>query len=130
MSLVEQLSLLATRIGAEIKGLVRPEHPGLARAWVNFGYVGGAVQLHAAYNIASVTRLDKGRYRVIFATAMPDANYCWTALVRSNTNSRTQRFAIVRASSDKKSEQFVDLCCASSGGTFADSTEINVVVYR
>ena len=48
MSLVAQLSALATRIGTEIKGLIRPDHPGLARAWVNFGYVNGSVQLRAA----------------------------------------------------------------------------------
>ena len=66
MSLVAQLSALATRIGTEIKGLIRPDHPGLARAWVNFGYVGGAIQLRAAYNVAAVTRLGTGRYRIEF----------------------------------------------------------------
>mgnify|MGYP000179075902 CR=1 FL=1 len=84
MSLVAQLSALATRIGNEIKGLIRPDHPGLARAWVNFGYVNGSVQLRAAYNVASVTRLAAGRYRIQFETAMPDAKYCWVATGRSN----------------------------------------------
>ena len=75
MSLVAQLSALATRIGNEIKGLIRPDHPGLARAWVNFGYVNGSVQLRAAYNVASVTRLASGRYRILFETALPISAY-------------------------------------------------------
>ena len=48
MSLVSQLKTLATRVGTEIKGLVRPDHPGLARAWVNFGYVGSAIQISSS----------------------------------------------------------------------------------
>ena len=33
MSLASKISALAIRLGREIKTLVRPEHPGLARAW-------------------------------------------------------------------------------------------------
>ena len=64
MSLASQLSVLASRIGNEIKGLIRPDHPGLARAWVNFGYANGSGQLRADHNVASVTRLAAGRYHV------------------------------------------------------------------
>ena len=76
MSLASQLSALASRIGNEIKGLIRPDHPGLARAWVNFGYANGSVQVRAAHNVASVTRLATGRYRIAFETAMADTGYC------------------------------------------------------
>ncbi|NCP41637.1 MAG: hypothetical protein COZ79_00055, partial [Hydrogenophilales bacterium CG_4_8_14_3_um_filter_62_83] len=88
MSFATQLSALAIRIGTEIKGLIRPEHPGLARAWVNFGYVGGAIQINASHNVSGVTRLAAGRYRVTFVTPFADTDYCWLAFARSNTNSR------------------------------------------
>lgn len=130
MSLVAQLSALATRIGTEIKGLIRPDHPGLARAWANFGYVSGAVQLHAAYNIATVTRLGTGRYRIAFESPMPDAKYCWVATGRSNTTSGTIRFAAARGTTDGKAEAGLEIVCISSSGSLADTPEISLVVYR
>lgn len=130
MSLVAQLSALATRIGTEIKGVIRPEHPGLARAWANFGYVGGDVQLRAAYNVASVARLGTGRYRILFETPFPDAKYCWVATGRSNTASGTIRFAAARGTTDGKTDAGLEIVCISSSGSLADSIEISLVVYR
>lgn len=130
MSLVAQLAALATRIGAEIKGLIRPDHPGLARAWANFGYVGGAVDLRAAHNVASVVRLATGRYRVAFATPFADTDYCWVATGRSNVATGTIRFAAARSTTDGKTTTTLDIVCVSGAGSLADSTEINLVVYR
>jgi hypothetical protein len=61
---------------------------------------------------------------------MPDADYCWVALARSSTDSGTQRIAIARASADQKTAEYVDVSCATMATSFADSTEINLVVYR
>jgi hypothetical protein len=130
MSLASQLSALATRIGNEIKGLIRPEHPGLARAWVNFGYANGNIQLRAAYNVASVTRLAAGRYRIAFDTPMPDAKYCWVATGRSNTTGNPIRFAAARGTTDNKTETGLEIVCTSSSGSLADSLEVSLVVFR
>lgn len=130
MSLASRITALASRIGLEVKTKIDSTHPGLARAWVCFGYVGNQVVLRAGHNVAGVTRTAAGRYRVTFATAMPDANYCWTALARSSTNSGTQRFATVRATTDEKTAQHVDVRCTTAGGLATDSTEINLTVYR
>jgi hypothetical protein len=130
MSLASRISALASRVGLELKTKVGTTHPGLARAWVCFGYVGNQIVVRASYNIASVARMGTGRYRVSFATAMPDTNYCWTALARSSTNSSTQRIAIVRSTSDLKTAQYVDISCATTSASFDDSTEINLTVFR
>lgn len=130
MSLASQLSALASRIGLEIKAKINAEHPGVAKAWVCFGYVGNSIVIRSGHNVASVTRLAAGRYRVHFATPFPDTNYCWTALARSSVDSGQQRIAIVRASSDRKTAQYVDIACATAASSFADSTEINLVVFR
>ena len=130
MSLVAQLSALATRIGTEIKGLIRPDHPGLARAWANFGYVGGAVNLRATHNVASVSRLAAGRYRITFATPFVDADYCWVATGRSNVATGTIRFAAARSTTDGKTATTLDIVCVTSAGSLADTTEISLVVYR
>ena len=65
-----------------------------------------------------------------FAGAMPDDHYCWTALARSSSNNSTQRLAIVRATSDQKTPEYVDISCATTSASFADSTEINLMVLR
>jgi hypothetical protein len=130
MSLAARIAALAGRIGIEVRTKIDATHPGLARAWVCFGFVGNQIVVRAAHNVAGVTRTAAGRYRITFATPMPDADYCWTALARSSTNSGTQRLAIVRASTDQKTAQYVDLSCATTAASFDDSTEINLVVYR
>jgi len=130
MSFATQLSALAIRIGTEIKGLIRPEHPGLARAWVNFGYVGGAIQINASHNVSGVTRLAAGRYRVTFVTPFADTDYCWLAFARSNTNSRNQRMAIARSTTDAKTTAYVEVICATAAGSLADTTEVNLMVFR
>ena len=130
MSLATHITALASRIGLEVKTKIDASHPGVAKAWVCFGYVSNQVVIRAAHNVASVTRLGTGRYRVTFAVAMPDANYCWTALARSSTNSGTQRIAIVRSSTDQKTAQYVDISCATTSASFDDSSEINLTVYR
>ena len=130
MSLVSAIAALASRIGFEVKAKIDASHPGVARAWVSFGYVGGQVVIASSYNVASVVRTAVGRYRIHFAVTLPDANYCWTALARSSTNSGNQRSAIVRSTSDLKTEQFVDIACGTSSASFDDSSEINLVVYR
>lgn len=129
MNLAQRIGALASRIGLELKSRIDARHPGVARAWVCFGYNGNQVVMRAAHNVASVTRTAAGRYRVTFATAMPDANYCWTALARSSSNSGAQRLAIVRSISDQKTAEYVDLSCATSSSSFSDSTEINLVVF-
>lgn len=130
MSLASRISALASRVGLEVKTKIDATHPGLARAWVCFGYVGNQIVVRSSHNVASVTRTSTGRYRVTFATAMPDANYCWTALARSSTNSGTQRIAIVRSTTDQKTAQFVDISCATASASFDDSSEINLAVFR
>lgn len=130
MSLATQLAALVSRIGTEIKGLIRPDHPGLARSWVSFGYGNSNVVIASGYNVARVTRTAKGRYRVTFAWPLADANYCWVALARSTSDSSTQRFLTVRATKDEKNASTLDLSVTTSGGSAADSSEINLVVYR
>jgi hypothetical protein len=130
MSLSDRIASLAARIGIEVKSKIDGSHPGLARAWVSFGYVTGQMVMHSTRNVVSVERLATGRYRVHFTQPMPDTSYAWIALARSSTDNGTQRIAIARASADEKTVNHVDVACATMATSFADSTEINLVVYR
>ena len=130
MSLASRITALASRIGLEVKTKIDASHPGVARAWVCFGYTGSQVVIRASYNVASVTRLATGRYRVSFASAMPNADYCWVASTLKNTTILgLQRIALVRASVDTKSAQHLDVSCASSTAA-TDADEFNVTVFH
>lgn len=50
-----------------------------ARAWVNFNGT-GTVAIRASGNVSSITDNGAGDYTVNFTTAMPDANYSWSAI--------------------------------------------------
>ena len=130
MSLAARISALTVRLAREIRTLVRPGHLGLARAWVSFGYVDGTIRIAAAHNIANVTRQATGRYRITFATPFADANYCWIAFARSPVNSGTARMALARQTSDAKTPRTIDVACATGSTSFADTSEMNIVVYR
>lgn len=130
MSLATQISALASRLATEIRSLVRPEHPGIARAWVSFGHIGGSIQIGASHNVAGVTRLAAGRYRISFATPFADANYCWLAFARSSANTGTTRTALARSTSDAKTADYVEVICATGNTSLSDTTEMNLVVYR
>ena len=130
MSLASQISALANRVATEIKTLVRPDHPGIARAWVTFGYTGSTIQIRGSHNVSGVTRLATGRYRITFATPFVDTNYCWLAFARSSSNSGSSETSRVRSTSDAKTPNYVDVLCATSNTKFADTTEMNLVVYR
>ena len=54
MSLASSIAALAARIGFEVKTKIDATHPGLARVWVSFGYVGGQIVIGSAHNVASV----------------------------------------------------------------------------
>jgi hypothetical protein len=129
MSLASRIAALASRVGLEVKTKIDATHPGVARAWVCFGYVGGQVVIASAHNVASVVRTAAGRYRVHFAVAMPDtttagrrspaaaptpASSAWPSCVPAPTQDRPVRRHLV----------------ATAASSFDDSSEINLVVYR
>ena len=55
------------------------------RAWVNFQGT-GTVAIRASGNVSSVTDNGTGDYTVNFATAMPDADFCYTHAYTSEIN--------------------------------------------
>lgn len=140
MALTAQLSRLCLRIADEINERVRSNHPGLARAWVSFGVQKNHVRLRSAHNVLQVVRLRKGHFRVRFSEPMSHAHYCWQAVARSPSGSAHGRGwlgllfpvfqpPILVVSATFKSADALDLVCTTLKGRYADSTDINLVVY-
>jgi hypothetical protein len=55
---------------------------GSAKAWVNFNGE-GTLAIRASFNVASVTDLGTGYYRINFTNAMEDDNYSVAAMINS-----------------------------------------------
>lgn len=130
MSLFQKISELASAVGAELKSRITPYHPGVAKAWVCFGYVGDQMVIRAAYNVAGVSRLAAGKYRVDFARPMPDAKYAWQAFARQAGGQSSLQFAAARSTVEAKTADYLEMICVSASGTLADSPEMNLMVLR
>ena len=48
---------------------------GIAKAWVQFSYIGGTLTINNSFNVSSFTRNSTGNYTITFTTNMPNANY-------------------------------------------------------
>lgn len=130
MSLVQRISDLATAIGAQVKARLTADHPGVAKAWVCFGYVDDQMVIRAAYNVQDVTRTGAGKYRVNFATAMPDAKYAWHAFARQGGGQTSLQFAAARPTAEAKTADYVEVICVTASGTLSDTPEMNLMVLR
>jgi len=58
------------------------------RAWVNFNGT-GTVAIRDSGNVSSITDQSTGDYTINFTTAMPDANYCFTAMAQVTFTNET-----------------------------------------
>ena len=107
----------------------------LCRAWVNFSGT-STVAIRASFNVSSITDNGTGDYTVNFTTAMPDANYCLTALVNatSSTN-RTGRIGAFgngseTALSSTYSTTAVQLKSFDEANSGVDKFLVSVAIFR
>jgi hypothetical protein len=130
MSLASSIAALAARIGFEVKTKIDATHPGIARVWVSFGYVGGQVV------IAARTTSPAWCARRRVGTACISLWRCRMRITAGRHSPAaaptpaSSALALVRTSSDLKTAQYVDISCATAALSFDDSSEINLVVYR
>ena len=134
MNLAHHITDLAQRLALELKTRITADHPGVSKAWVCFGYEGtgskASLVVRASFNVNSVTRLSTGQYRVTFVNPMLDASYCWQAFARNAGSQSSMKHAGARATAEAKTAQFVELICTTSNGTLADTSEMNLTVWR
>jgi hypothetical protein len=102
------------------------EQGQLCKAWVNFNGT-GTVAIRASYNVSSITDNGTGDYTVIFATAMPDANYSTVVSAGRTTGGA----AIASPSySAAPTVNGVQIAIYNTSGTLTDVDRINVAVFR
>lgn len=133
MSLQTRLLALSLSVAGQLRTRISASHPGVAKAWVCFGVSNSQVQVKRSFQIASVTRTTKGRYRISFAPALPTTDYCWHAQVRDGLDRygyAQQLQVTARITQDSKTTQVLDISCVAIDGSLQDATEINLVVYH
>jgi hypothetical protein len=48
---------------------------GIAKAWINFNGMTGAVAIRGSFNVSSITSSGTGVFTINFTTSMPNVNY-------------------------------------------------------
>jgi hypothetical protein len=100
---------------------------GSAKAWVN--YKGTAtVSIRASYNVSSVTVNGTGDYTVNFTNTLTDANY--SAVASCGTNGNNTTGADIIATTHNASSSSVRLASYVRTGSFTDTEQICVAIFR
>ena len=99
------------------------------RAWVNFD--GRAVSIRNSGNVSSITDNGTGNYTVNFATAMPDANYCYNLAGDATTSNGITRILEYLEPNTKTSTAIrVTARLTDRSDNFQDIENANVSIFR
>lgn len=102
-------------------------YPGSARAWVIFDGT-GTVAISKSFNVASVTDLGTGQYRINWASGtFGGSNYCWVGSSRQINDIDAASVVSPRNSQSKTSTSLT--ICNVEADTLYDSPEVCVVAY-
>ena len=96
------------------------------RAWVNFNG-SGTVAIREDGNVSSITDNGTGDYTVNFTTAMPDANYAYTATAGLQNGDQSSAYTVVTKNVTSSDYRFV---INTDSGTRADQSGIGVAIFR
>jgi hypothetical protein len=98
------------------------------RAWVNFNGT-GTVAIRASGNVSSITDNGTGDYTVNLTTAMPDANYAFSALCGYNTGVSESAFVTINTTVVPTTSAYRFKTRDTAGNIF-DSTYVLSSVFR
>jgi hypothetical protein len=95
-----------------------------ARAWVAFTGNVNPIVIRASGNVSSITDSSTGQYKVNFATAMPDADFCTQFMAQPTvTNAGADTFAVNPTTTTVDIRHF-------EANVYRDSSYSCVVVFR
>jgi hypothetical protein len=99
------------------------------RAWVRFNGNGGA-SISGSGNVSSCAKSATGQYIVNFTNSMPDTNYCMTGMGDNLNNSQGTMIICDDARGGPFTSQIYIMTRVPSASVAADSTMVNVAVFR
>ncbi len=124
MSLITRINALAQAVAADIKALQQTSPSCI----VNFDGTQAAPVIRWGYNVASITKVSTGRYRITFATAMSSTGYVVTGSpTRANA---TDANGILRPRGGGLTAQYVEVVTGPGGTTsLEDYDTISLVIH-
>jgi len=96
---------------------------GSAKAWVQF-LGAGTVTIRAAFNVSSITDIGVGEWKVVFATAMSDANYAAVAAFQSGAGGN------ILDVNSYSTTGFTVKTVTGAGAAGSDSGAVSAVAFR
>ena len=109
----------------------QPTIDGLAKAWVNFNGT-GTVAIRASFNVSSITDNGTGDYTINFTTAMPDANYAFSAGTNNFNQSYPRAVGLFGTTPTASSITLKQAWTSTFGSaqTFEDTAIFTVSIFR
>ena len=98
-----------------------------AKAWVNFNGT-GTVAIRGSGNVTDITDNGTGDYTVNFTTAMPDANYCISTSIFTESGSIGS--LVIRNDCSQSSSSFTIKLRSVSASALVDGLNTNFSVFR
>jgi hypothetical protein len=99
-----------------------------ARAWVNFNGT-GTVAIRASGNVSSITDQAVGKYSINMTTALPDANFSFSASSGSN-GSNPNAYVTGPDGDYTLSTSSFAINVRNDGASLVDQSWVNVTVFR
>ncbi len=110
--------------GTAVNKLVTPgrmqNHPGVAKAWVNFN---GDGSINGSYNVTSVTKNTTGDYTITFTVAFSDNTYAGVSSTQSNG------LLGPKAGGTKTASAWQWVNAVNDAGTLSDVAQASIVFY-
>lgn len=95
----------------------------LSISWINFNGVGSVAIRASVGNIAGVTRLSSGQYRITFSTPKSSADYAVTGLCTANAGNDTGFVMLVALTTTH-----VDIYCRNDDGGANDCSTVSLMI--
>ena len=124
----EEMEAAASTALAVTPGMLQ-YHPGAAKAWVLFdGKSAGTVTNNGSYNVASLTDLGTGNYRVNLTTAFSSTNFVAAALSRAGAG--VQNIVCVNRETALAAGSLSIYCVnPATPGTLQDEEDIRICMF-
>jgi len=97
---------------------------GLAKAWVNFNGT-GTIAARDSLNVSGLVDNSTGDYTVTMASAMGNANYCYTALGGDTSGSLSVRIE----NPSNRTTTTIDLLAYNTSSTQIDMQDMNTLFH-
>lgn len=130
LNLTQRIAALAHAIGVALKTRITSEHPGVIQGWGRCGVVDTVVIGVQGFNVKSIKRLSRGKFRVTWQRPMPYANaWCMAqAFSAPSASKRPTPQPVLTCLTLQQTSRSMDLRCVDAESMTVDPWQLSFIV--